>query len=804
VKIDKQHARARERWPGKRVRDDVEPRRETCAGKATLVERAHASVPHEVGKRTLVEHTLYRHAEEAGDVDLEAPSVTQALDRAGSGQGLPSDVRGHLEGELGYALGRVRVHTDDVAAGAARSLRAEAFTVGEDIYFARGRFAPDTREGRKLIAHEVTHVVQAWEGRTPRGGGMRVSDPSSSLEREAVATSERLGGRAPVPAPRAAPGAPVRGGGLVMRTLDRAIPAVPSVQQEVHGLSPLAASRIRLLVNDVETVLGAMPDGVPHAPVENPHGLALHKTYVAAPDVRAGTRTMDGSTLQIARSRLDLPTSYRWGEKYSSAEEKTLKAELASLGAALATARALVKQAKAAVRPTRQATPAADPAPALAALEAKVTELEAKVAAKRAELTAAGATHDANQELQLTGDKGADEFWCSGLVMWTLAASGYNLGAPLRRKPDGAPYSYRRGAKGAPHTVTLKALIDGEPDAVEAMIRFERDPEAGAPSGIVELAEGEDALAHGGHRDGYGPDGSADAVKGVAGALALFGIGKAVPPNELKPGDFVQRRDPTPAYEADVATATARIEATVKAMHNPRLSVDDKAALEATKQALEARRSADMATKASADDLAKQIKTAKGAVKRAKATAAARRTRGARGAAPMTEEVTSSEAALGELQAQLANLQHMEHVGAGHIWQVNAVVARGDALFGAPGSPALLDGTAPTEPTWISDASFVIGPDTAPTLVGKHVVERQQRLEANYGTTNKAGEVTRADGVSLSKPLATKNDGDSVTPAAGSELFCGRIETSPWYAWTEATEATARASLAVAASAPPP
>lgn len=59
-----------------------------------------------------------------------------------------------------HDFGDVRVHTDARAASAARSVAAEAFTVGRDVFFAEGRYAPETGAGRKLLAHELTHVVQ--------------------------------------------------------------------------------------------------------------------------------------------------------------------------------------------------------------------------------------------------------------------------------------------------------------------------------------------------------------------------------------------------------------------------------------------------------------------------------------------------------------------------------------------------------------------------------------------------------------------------------------------------------------------
>ncbi len=65
-----------------------------------------------------------------------------------------------MEGRFGTDLGHLRVHTGPQAAASARSVGARAFTVGRDVVFGAGRYAPASAEGRRLLAHELTHVVQ--------------------------------------------------------------------------------------------------------------------------------------------------------------------------------------------------------------------------------------------------------------------------------------------------------------------------------------------------------------------------------------------------------------------------------------------------------------------------------------------------------------------------------------------------------------------------------------------------------------------------------------------------------------------
>lgn len=69
-------------------------------------------------------------------------------------------MRHYFEPRFGYDFSQVRVHTDAKAAESARAVNALAFTVGRDVAFGAGQYAPGTTEGKRLLAHELTHVVQ--------------------------------------------------------------------------------------------------------------------------------------------------------------------------------------------------------------------------------------------------------------------------------------------------------------------------------------------------------------------------------------------------------------------------------------------------------------------------------------------------------------------------------------------------------------------------------------------------------------------------------------------------------------------
>jgi hypothetical protein len=78
----------------------------------------------------------------------------------GGGQPLPDSARAFFEPRFGYDFSHVRLHTGPLASDSARAVNALAFTVGPDIVFGAGQYAPETTGGQHLLAHELTHVVQ--------------------------------------------------------------------------------------------------------------------------------------------------------------------------------------------------------------------------------------------------------------------------------------------------------------------------------------------------------------------------------------------------------------------------------------------------------------------------------------------------------------------------------------------------------------------------------------------------------------------------------------------------------------------
>lgn len=151
--------------------------------------------------------SLQRSAAPSGQAGLGARSLAAALPSrdvlATPGHPLDQADRIDLEARFQRDLSRVRVHTDDAAAASARAIGASAYTVGQDVVFAAGRYQPGTPAGQRLLRHEIAHVIQ--QRSAPPGPFRRVSDPGDTRERQAESVARGEAPPAQVP-PTAAPG----------------------------------------------------------------------------------------------------------------------------------------------------------------------------------------------------------------------------------------------------------------------------------------------------------------------------------------------------------------------------------------------------------------------------------------------------------------------------------------------------------------------------------------------------------------------------------------------------------------------
>jgi hypothetical protein len=120
------------------------------------------------------------------------PVVHEALNSPG--RPLDANTRAFMEPRFGHDFSQVRVHADEKAAESARAVGALAYTVGRDVVFGAGHYAPETREGRRLLAHELAHVVQQASSPGPiimmPATVMTAGD--GPLEREAEGAAARI------------------------------------------------------------------------------------------------------------------------------------------------------------------------------------------------------------------------------------------------------------------------------------------------------------------------------------------------------------------------------------------------------------------------------------------------------------------------------------------------------------------------------------------------------------------------------------------------------------------------------------
>ncbi len=107
------------------------------------------------------------------------------------GQPLDVGTCAFIESRFGRDFSQVRVHTDARAAESAQAVNALAYTVGQNVVFGRGQYAPGTMEGRRLLMHELTHVLQQGY-KSALSDSLRIIESTGPAERQADAIAETL------------------------------------------------------------------------------------------------------------------------------------------------------------------------------------------------------------------------------------------------------------------------------------------------------------------------------------------------------------------------------------------------------------------------------------------------------------------------------------------------------------------------------------------------------------------------------------------------------------------------------------
>ena len=136
--------------------------------------------------------TLQRRAANQVEFSTVLPVVNEVL--RSPGEPLKPATRTFMEPRFGHDFGRVRVHTNARAAESAEAVGALAYTVGEDVVFGTGQYAPEIGEGRRLLAHELTHVVQQRASSSSRSD-LAIDNPGDSYESQAGSAARSITGQ---------------------------------------------------------------------------------------------------------------------------------------------------------------------------------------------------------------------------------------------------------------------------------------------------------------------------------------------------------------------------------------------------------------------------------------------------------------------------------------------------------------------------------------------------------------------------------------------------------------------------------
>ncbi len=165
---------------------------------ATLLRAAAAGRPDVLGTSGAlrVQRLVGNEGLTAAQSPASEPDVLGVLEK--SGEPLPGEVRQDMEQRMGQDFSDVRVHRDAQADGAARSVQANAYTVGSHVVFQRDAYDPGSPGGAETLAHELHHVVQQRQGPvdgTTTDGGYAMSDPGDRHEREASSVAKQVMGQ---------------------------------------------------------------------------------------------------------------------------------------------------------------------------------------------------------------------------------------------------------------------------------------------------------------------------------------------------------------------------------------------------------------------------------------------------------------------------------------------------------------------------------------------------------------------------------------------------------------------------------
>jgi hypothetical protein len=191
------HDRRREQQPAPLVVGAADDHAERDADR--IADRALARMPVPVSARAGVPEDVRRSADgsadgatigrEGGAVDADTQASIEGA--RGGGERLPDDVRAPMEQAFGRPFGDVRVHRGGSAERLSRTISAEAFTTGNDIFFGRGSYDPGSARGQRVLAHELGHVAQQQSGVHRLFGKKKTPEEKEEALQKKAAAKER-------------------------------------------------------------------------------------------------------------------------------------------------------------------------------------------------------------------------------------------------------------------------------------------------------------------------------------------------------------------------------------------------------------------------------------------------------------------------------------------------------------------------------------------------------------------------------------------------------------------------------------
>jgi hypothetical protein len=135
---------------------------------------------------------ILKQSEESSQDELDSDTASRIEGARGSGATLDPTLQTDMETAFDQSFQDVRIHTGHEAGELNDAVQARAFTVGNDIFFGKGNYSPSSSDGKELIAHELTHVVQQGGAPSTSTAPSQVSSPNDAAEIEAARIAETV------------------------------------------------------------------------------------------------------------------------------------------------------------------------------------------------------------------------------------------------------------------------------------------------------------------------------------------------------------------------------------------------------------------------------------------------------------------------------------------------------------------------------------------------------------------------------------------------------------------------------------